>query len=158
VALEALALTTEVSLVVVGDGPDRPALERRAAELNLGSRALFLGPQPAQRVLDLFNAGDAALLSSTWENFPHALVEALAVGTPVIATRVGGVAEIVEDGANGLLAEPGDAAGLAARIDEFFADDELRLRLAAAAAPSVEHLSPARVFGELERVLLDVAG
>jgi glycosyltransferase involved in cell wall biosynthesis len=157
VALDALALIDEVSLVVVGDGPDRAALERRAAELKLGSRARFLGPQPRQRVLDIFHAGDAALLSSTWENFPHALVEALAVGTPVIATRVGGVAEVVEDGANGLLAEPGDAAGLAARIDEFFADDELRLRLATAAAPSVEHLAPARVFGELERVLLDVA-
>lgn len=157
VALEALALTEDVSLVVVGDGPDRPELERRAAELHLGSRALFLGAQPRQRVLELFHAGDAALLSSTWENFPHALVEALAVGTPVIATRVGGVAEIVEDGANGLLAEPDDAAGLAARIDELFADDELRQRLAAAAAPSVEHLAPDRIFGELERILLEVA-
>ena len=154
VALEALALTEDVSLVVVGDGPDRAKLERHAAELHLGSRALFLGGQPRQRVLDLFHAGDAALLSSTWENFPHAVVEALAVGTPVIATRVGGVAEIVEEGANGLLAEPGDAAGLAARIDEFFADDALRQRLAAAAVPSVEHLAPDRIFGELERVLL----
>ena len=82
VALDALALTEEVSLVVVGDGPDRQALERRASELNLGSRARFLGPQPRQRVLDLFHAGGRGAALPTWENFPHALVEALAVGHP----------------------------------------------------------------------------
>jgi glycosyltransferase involved in cell wall biosynthesis len=158
VALEALALTDEVSLVVVGDGPDRPELERRAAELHLGSRALFLGAQPRQRVLELFHAADAALLSSTWENFPHALVEALAVGTPVIASQVGGVPEIVEDGKNGLLVEPGDADALAARINEFFASPELQHRLAAAAAPSVKRFAPERIFGELERVLIEAAG
>ena len=52
----------------------------------------FLGPLPRDQVLALFRRADAALLSSAWENFPHTLVEALAVGTPVIATDVGGVA------------------------------------------------------------------
>src|SRR5262249_12828313 len=67
-----------VALVVAGDGPDRAALEA------LGG-ARFLGSLPRAGVLELFRAGDAALLSSSWENFPHTVVEALAVGTPVIA-------------------------------------------------------------------------
>src|SRR5207248_1905527 len=89
------------SLVIAGDGPDRAALEQ------IG-HARFLGPLPRTKVLELFAAADASLLSSSWENFPHAVVEALAVGTPVISTRVGGVAEVVHDGVNGLLVEPGD--------------------------------------------------
>src|SRR5262249_20915338 len=74
-----------VPLLVAGDGSDRAALER------LG-HARFLGPLPRTRVLELFRAADASLLSSSWENFPHTVVEALAAGTPVVATRTGGVA------------------------------------------------------------------
>ena len=73
-------------------------------------------------MLELFRAGDASLLSSSWENFPHTVVEALAVGTPVIATRTGGVAEVLEDGVNGLVVEPGDVDALTAAIERFFAD------------------------------------
>ena len=90
--------------MIAGDGPDREALER----LGYGR---FLGALPRRKVLELFRAGDASLLSSSWENFPHTVVEALAVGTPVIATRTGGVAEVLEDGVNGLLVEPGDRRG-----------------------------------------------
>ena len=114
-----------VALAIAGDGPDRAALER------LG-HARFLGPLHRQGVLELFRAGDAALLSSVWENFPHSVVEALAVGTPVIATRTGGVAEVVRDGENGLLVEPGDLAGLTAAIERFFGDEELAAKPARA--------------------------
>ena len=96
-----------VSLLVAGDGPEREEMERRADELRLGGRARFLGPLPRDDVLGLFRAADASLLSSTWENFPHTVVESLAVGTPVIATSVGGVPEVVQDGENGLLVRSG---------------------------------------------------
>ena len=140
-----------VALAIAGDGPDREALQR------LG-HARFLGPLPRQRVLELFRAGDASLLSSSWENFPHTVVEALAVGTPVIATRTGGVAEVVRDGENGLLVEPGDVAALAVAIDRFFGDAELAERLRANAAPSVADYSAERVYGRLEEILLRAAG
>ena len=104
--------------MIAGDGPDREALER----LGYGR---FLGPLPRQKVLELFRAGDASLLSSSWENFPHTVVEALAVGTPVIATRTGGVAEVLEDGVNGLVVEPGDVEALTAAIERFFPDPAL---------------------------------
>ena len=108
-------------------------------------------------MLELFRAGDASLLSSSWENFPHTVVEALAVGTPVIATRAGGVAEVVRDGENGLLVEPGDVDALAAAIDRFFADAELAERLRANAAASVADYAPERVYGRLEEILLRAA-
>jgi glycosyltransferase involved in cell wall biosynthesis len=157
VALDAVAANDGVVLLIAGDGDERAALERRTRELGLGERVRFLGPQPRARILELFRAVDAAILSSSWENFPHSVVEALAVGTPVLATATGGVAEVVRDGENGLLVEAGDTAALAAAVRRYFGDDALRERLRAAAAPSVAEYMPARVFGLLERTLLRVA-
>ena len=139
-----------VALVIAGDGPDRAALER------LG-HARFLGALPRERVLELFRAADAALLSSSWENFPHSVVEALAVGTPVIATRTGGVAEVVADGKNGLVVEPGDLDALTAAIERFFADAELAERLHTNAVGSVAGYSAERIYGQLEEILLEAA-
>ena len=157
VGLEALARSEGVSLLVVGEGPERGFLEREAERLGVGDRVRFLGAQPREGVLELLRAGDATLLTSSWENFPHVLVESLAVGTPVLATRAGGVVEIVEHERNGLLVEPGDAHGLAAAIDRYFADAELRERLAAEAAPSVARFAPAAAYGSLEEILTAAA-
>jgi glycosyltransferase involved in cell wall biosynthesis len=148
VAFAALEQVDGVTLLVAGDGELRGELERKA-----GARVRFLGPLGRERVLELLAAADAALLSSSWENFPHVLVEALAAGTPVIATRVGGVPEIVEDGVNGLLVAPNDVAELAGAIRRFFGDEDLRARLQANAASSVARFAPAAVFDELDRTL-----
>jgi glycosyltransferase involved in cell wall biosynthesis len=108
-------------------------------------------------VLELFRAADASLLSSSWENFPHTVVETLAVGTPVIATRTGGVAEVVRDGENGLVVEPGDLDALTRAIERFFADDALAERLRANAAASVAGYAPESVYGRLEEILAGAA-
>lgn len=158
VALEAVCRVQGVALAIAGDGPERAAVERRAAELGLEGRVRFLGPQPRERVLELFRAADASLLSSAWENFPHTVVESLAVGTPVIATRVGGVAEVVEDGVNGLLVPAGDPEALAAAIRRFFAEPGLRERLSAAAAPSVAAYAPQAILARIEEALVEAAG
>jgi glycosyltransferase involved in cell wall biosynthesis len=148
VLLDALGDVDGVTLLVAGDGDERATLERRA-----GARARFLGPLPRRRVLELFRAADASVLPSSWENFPHTVVEALAVGTPVIATRVGGVPEVVEDGVNGLLVPPDDRAALAAAIQRFATDGALRERLRDAASGSVARYAPEAVYGELEQIL-----
>ena len=126
-------------------------------ELGLEKRVRFLGAQPRDRVLDLFAAADASILSSSWENFPHTVVEALAAGTPVLATATGGVAEVVRDGENGLLVPVGDARALGAAIRSFVGDETLQKRLRAAATPSVAEYAPDRVFERLEQTLLRVA-
>jgi glycosyltransferase involved in cell wall biosynthesis len=150
VLLDALADAREVTLVIAGDGPERATLERRAGELGLGSRVRFLGSVPREEVLRLFGAADASVLPSAWENFPHTVVEALAVGCPVIATAVGGVPEVVQDGVNGLLVPPGDPEALRDGIRRFFSDGELRRRLAEAAAASVAGHTEEAVFAAIE--------
>ncbi len=153
VALDALGRVDGVVLAIAGDGPDLPAVRRRTAELGLDSRVRFLGPLSRDGVLTLFRAADASLLTSSWENFPHTVVEALAVGTPVIATSVGGVPELVHDGENGLLAPTDDREALAAAIRRLVGEPGLRERLAAAAAPSVDHLRPEALYPRLEAIL-----
>jgi glycosyltransferase involved in cell wall biosynthesis len=150
VALQALAASPEVTFLVAGEGPERVTLERRVRELGLDGRVRFLGSVSRERVLRLFRAGDASLLSSAWENFPHTVVESLAVGSPVIATAVGGVPEVVHDGENGLLVAPGDPVALANAIGRFFGDNVLRTKLSEAAAGSVQGLSEEVVFTTIE--------
>jgi glycosyltransferase involved in cell wall biosynthesis len=140
-----------VALVIAGDGPDRVELER-------AGHARFLGALPRQRILELFAAADASLLPSSWENFPHTVVEALAVGTPVIATRVGGVAEVVHDGENGLLVEPGDVDALTAAVRRFFDEPEVAERLRGNAVASVADYASDRLYGRLEEILRSAAG
>jgi glycosyltransferase involved in cell wall biosynthesis len=152
VAFAAVEAVDGVSLLVAGDGDERERLQALA-----GPRVRFLGPQPRERVLELFRAADASILSSSWENFPHTVVEALAAGTPVIATDVGGVAEVVRDGVNGLLVPAGDAGALAAAVRRFFSDERLRTRLRDAAAESVGDLDRDVVFANVESALADAA-
>lgn len=153
VALEAVAANPGVSLLLAGEGPERAELEGVIRELGIGDRVRFLGPLARQGVLELFRAADASILSSSWENFPHTVVEALAVGTPVLATSAGGVAEVVQHEVNGLVVPVGDTAGLAGAVRRYFADDALRARLRAAAVASVVEYGPEPVFGKLEAIL-----
>ncbi|HEY7730484.1 MAG TPA: glycosyltransferase family 4 protein [Gaiellaceae bacterium] len=156
-ALEAIAQVPDARLLLVGDGPLRADLERRAAELGLDGRVVFLGARPRDEALRYLAGADAALLSSDWENLPHAVVEALAVGTPVVATAVGGVPEVVQDGVNGLLVSPGSPDALAAAVARVLGDEALRSRLAAATRPSVERLGRDETYGRLEQLLLEAA-
>jgi glycosyltransferase involved in cell wall biosynthesis len=153
VLLEAVATTPDVTLLIAGDGEEREALVEGIARLGLGERVRLLGPVTRDGVLELFAAADASILSSSWENFPHSVVESLVVGTPVIATRAGGVAEVVEDGANGVLVDVGDEAALAAAIRRYFQDDELRATLRANAAPSVAAYAPEQVLSAVDEQL-----
>jgi glycosyltransferase involved in cell wall biosynthesis len=155
VALEALAAVPEARLVLVGDGPERTSLERRANELGLDGRVRFAGSLSRDEALQYLAGARAAVLSSAWENLPHAAVEALSVGTPVVSTSVGGVPEVVHDGENGLLVPPNDAVAFAAALRTMLNDDALRARLAAGAKPSVEAISREATYTRLERMLFE---
>jgi glycosyltransferase involved in cell wall biosynthesis len=117
-------------LCLVGDGPDRPQLERRAHELGIMRDTLFLGYQ--QDVAPLYRAFDALVLPSGNEGTPVSVIEALAAGTPVVATRVGGVPDVVRDGVDGFLVDAGATDALAECLGRLAADPQLRARLGAA--------------------------
>lgn len=118
---------TQARLVLVGDGEEREALERERAALGLESCVEFLGMR--SDIPRLLGAADIFLLTSISEGIPLTLIEAMAAGLPCIATRVGGVAEVVVDGETGLLAEAGDPPALARRLSLLAGDPALRERL-----------------------------
>jgi glycosyltransferase involved in cell wall biosynthesis len=157
VALEAVRRNPDVKLLIAGEGPYHERLVRHARELGVDGRAPFLGPKPRRTVFELLRAADAALLSSSWENFPHMAVEALAVGTPVISTDAGGVTEILRDEWNGLLVPIRDPDALSAAIRRYLDDPALQTRLRAETVPSVAQFEPERTYAQLEQLLEDVA-
>ena len=114
-------------LCMVGDGPDRPGLEQRAHELGVVGDTLFLGYQ--EDVAPFYAAFDALVLPSSNEGTPVSAIEALAAGRPVVATRVGGVPDVVVEGEDGFLVEPGATDDLADRLAELARDPELRQRM-----------------------------
>jgi glycosyltransferase involved in cell wall biosynthesis len=119
-----------VRFAAAGQGPLEGELRARAEALGLGDCFRLLGYVPdAAR---LVAGADLFVLASEHEGLPLAVMEALALGVPVVATRVGGIPELVDDGASGLLVDPGDPDGLAAAILTL-TDPELRARLAAGA-------------------------
>jgi glycosyltransferase involved in cell wall biosynthesis len=157
VLLDALAVVADAELIVVGDGEERELLEHRVRDLGLEGRVRFVGSRPRDDVLRYLAGARAAVLSSAWENLPHAAVEALAVGTPVVSTAVGGVPEVVHDDVNGLLVPPNDPAALAEAIRRVLDDDALRDRLAAGAQPSVAAIGREPIYTRLEAILAEAA-
>ena len=138
--LEATAIVTQAEpaakLVVVGDGPLRPALEARAQHLGLNGSVRFLGAVPqAARLLPHF---DVFVLSSVWEGMSNSLLEAMAAGCPVVATRVGGNPEVVVEGETGLLVPPKNARALADAVLRLLRDRELARRFGEAGRRRVE--------------------
>ena len=138
-------------LLLVGDGPERSALEALVRNLKLEASALFLGAR--EDVENLLPAFDVFLNSSKSESFSNAILEAMAAGLPVVATRVGGNPESVADGATGFLVIPGDPVVMGAAMAILAADPELRRRMGRAGRERVETLfSKERSFSELARL------
>jgi glycosyltransferase involved in cell wall biosynthesis len=101
-------------LLLVGEGSLQSDIEELVRQAGLAGRVQFLGVR--RDVPELLSAGDAYVLSSAWEGMPVAVLEAASVGLPIVATRVGGVSEVVEDGVTGMLVAPSDPAALAAAM------------------------------------------
>jgi len=144
-------------LMIVGEGPLRSELESRISALGCGDQVLLPGFR--DDVPRLLKTASLMVLPSLWEGQPNVVLEALAAHLPVIATDVEGVRELVQDGVNGLLVPPGDAAGLRAAIATLLeAPDRLQelSRNAYVASQSVVTTESAtRMYAELYRRLLD---
>jgi glycosyltransferase involved in cell wall biosynthesis len=129
----------DVHLVIAGEGSRRPALERQVAGLGRGSSVHLLGAR--HDVGALLGAADVGALSSDWEGMPLFLLECMALGVPIAATRVGGVPELIEHDRTGLLVPARDPAALAGAISALLEDPARSRRLAAAAATRVRDLT-----------------
>jgi glycosyltransferase involved in cell wall biosynthesis len=141
----------DACLCMVGDGPDREQVERRAHELGIVRDTLFLGYQ--EDVAPFYAAFDAFLLTSANEGTPVTTIEALASGMPVVATRVGGVPDVVRDGVDGFLVETGAVDDLAERLARLAADPELRRRMGSAGRERVvPRYAVSRLIDDVDRL------
>jgi glycosyltransferase involved in cell wall biosynthesis len=132
VLLDALAtLPTRPVLAILGEGPLESRLRAHASRLGIEDRVRWLGFRAD--VADHMAAADVFCLSSAWEGIPLAAMEAIALGTPVVATAVGGMSELISHGVTGRLVTPGDPAALAAGLEEALADSQASQRMAASA-------------------------
>jgi N-acetyl-alpha-D-glucosaminyl L-malate synthase BshA len=122
-------------LVMVGNGPDRPALERSVANQGLSEAVDFVGER--QDLVSLLSSADLFLLPSAQESFGMAAMEAMSCGTPVVAARVGGLPEVIEDGRTGYLCDEDDVNAMASRGIELLTDRTLHERMAAAGVVEV---------------------
>lgn len=133
VLIDALALLPEpgVQLALVGDGPSREELEAHAATVGVSDRVHFLGTRVDLGTI--FAGLDVAAMSSDFEGLPLFAFECMAHGTPLVATRVGGLPDQIEDGVTGLLVPRRDPQALATALGELLGDPARRDRMAAAA-------------------------
>jgi len=121
-----LARGVDAHLVMVGDGPGRAEVEARIQTLRLRDRVTFTGYVPRERTFDYYALADVFVFSSLTETQGIVLLEAMSVGTPVVAYSAMGVAELMADGRGGLTAQPGDLDGFVERVCSLLRDPALR--------------------------------
>jgi glycosyltransferase involved in cell wall biosynthesis len=155
--VEAVAGVPQVGLAIVGDGPERDRLGELAERLGAGDRVWFAGRRRRDETIALMRSADIFVLNSTWESFPHAVVEAMGCGLPVIATRVGGTDEIVQEGENGMLVPPRDVAALRGAVAHLANSESSRRRLADAAHATSQQFTPDRMVAETLAVFQQVS-
>jgi L-malate glycosyltransferase len=142
------------TLVLVGDGPDRDAAEQQVDTLGLRKDVRFLGK--VESVGDVLRGADLFLLPSATESFGLAALEAMACGVPVVASAVGGIPEVVEDGKTGFLAPLADVPTMSARALQILQDAALHERMRRAAAAAALDFTTDRVVPRYEELYREV--
>lgn len=138
--IEAMARLPGSKLAIAGDGPQRSGLESLAARV-ADRRIQFTGYQPPEKLRATLRRASLVIVPSEWyENCPYAILEAFAAGKPVVASRIGGIPELVQHGQDGLLFEPGNAGEMADCICTLAVDGCLRRRLGQSARKKIEEL------------------
>jgi glycosyltransferase involved in cell wall biosynthesis len=151
--IEALAEIDGAGLVIVGDGPERNRLEDLARANNLDDRVYFAGQKSREETYGLMAACDIFVLNSSYEGFPHVVLEAMCTGLPVVATAVGGTPELVRDGENGVLIAPSAAGTLANVLLRLVSSSEERLRLAQGGWRTTQRFPHSVMFETTENTL-----
>jgi glycosyltransferase involved in cell wall biosynthesis len=159
VLLRALAMLhatgVPIHATLLGDGPSRPELERLAAQLGIADDVTFAGAVGQDEIASWYARADAFCLPSFAEGLPVVLMEAMAMGLPVVASRITGVPELVEHERSGLLVTPGRADELAAALERIATDPQLRARLGARAREQVLELHDVDRSSEMLHAILE---
>jgi N-acetyl-alpha-D-glucosaminyl L-malate synthase BshA len=143
------------ALVMIGDGPDRPLIERRVAEEGLTGIVQLVGEQ--HDLVPWLSASDVFLLPSSQESFGLAALEAMACEVPVVASRVGGLPEVIDDGVTGFLCPPDEIGLMAERVVDLLKDGQKRSRMGQAAAERVRtHFCASAIVPQYEACYRDV--
>jgi len=154
--IAALSLFPDARLAIVGDGPEQARLEAYARTVGANDRVQFLGRLSRTQVMAELAAASCFVLNSTYEGFPHVLLEAFVTGTPVVAADIGGIAEIIQSGENGLLVPAGDTPAIASAIQRIFDEAGLADRLREGGTRTLERYTQQRMFDRLEAALVAV--
>jgi glycosyltransferase involved in cell wall biosynthesis len=150
------AALPDVRFLLVGQGPLEPQTRRLAAELGLDGTVIFAGfRSDAHRLAAEF---DVFTLSSAYEGLPIALIEAMALGRPCVATSVGGIPEVVSDGAQGVLVPPRDPDALAGGLLRLLGDPALRARMGVAARERADDFDIRKAVHRMEQVYSGLLG
>ncbi|MBS4022238.1 MAG: glycosyltransferase [Dethiobacter sp.] len=139
-------------LALMGEGPLRDELQELAVQLGIENSCRWLTPVEHDQVPAIISAADLLVLPSLHEGFGLVALEALACGVPVVASRTGGLPEIVTDGKNGLLVEPGDKIELAAAMSRLLKDDSLRKKYGKAGRTQVQKHCKEQQLAKINRV------
>jgi glycogen synthase len=129
--VEAAALLEDpgAQVLLVGDGPERRALEREAERIGVGDRLHFVGFVAHERLPAALAHADLLVLPSLYEELGTVLLEAMQAALPIVASNIGGIPDVIEDGLNGVLVPPGEPEALARAINRLLADRDLACRL-----------------------------
>ena len=149
-----VAVYPETKFIVLGHGELKGALEEQAARLGLAEHILFLGWRPdVARVLSIF---DLFVLPSLNEGMGKVLIESMASGKPIIASRIGGIVDLIEEGKNGVLVPPADSGALAQAILKLREDGALRRALAECGRQTATHFSDAAMVQKIHTLYCDL--
>ena len=154
--LDAIADMPQAGLVVVGDGPLRSTLDEHSKALQISDRVYFAGARTKPETMGLMATCDVFVLNSTYEGFPHVVLEAMSIGLPVVATPAGGTPEVVEDGQSGRLVSLDNDASLKEALVSLDASPALRRHLSEGGKRVVKRFSEDQMLEQTEAVLQSV--
>jgi len=142
-----------ISLIIIGDGPDRKELERYIDDFGLSRHVRLLGRVSQDLLFKYLKAADVFVLNTAYEGFPHSLLEVMALGTPIVATEAGGNSEVVTDGEEGILIEYNHKKSLERSVERILTNEYLTSRLSSNALAKVKHFNTENMIEKLLVIL-----
>lgn len=144
----------DACLIIVGDGGEREQLEALSIQMRIQNYIQFVGRVPHKKVLTFMHQADVFVLPSLSEGLPNVIIEAMACGLPIVASRVGGIPDIIEDGVNGFLVNPESSDEIANRILMLLQNSEIKERIINNNIKKAEIFNWVTIIEKLERILL----